>query len=198
MFGFWRAFGSILPLGVVGAGVLIVMLLAWRRLGSVGRRRVAVAFLVTWGLGVLAVTLRPQSGWLDAHNHWRTRGISLIPLTEISDAVANSVTWHVPVEQIGGNLILFMPLGVGLVMLADGRRLGWRAGFRAGAVVGFAIEAAQWLLDVGRVSSVDDVILACLGSGIGLLIGRPLFAAAARRTSPNHSSRELTESRTDV
>jgi glycopeptide antibiotics resistance protein len=176
MLGIWRAFGALLPLGIIGAGLLVVTIAAWRRLAPAGRRRAAVTFLAIWALGLLAVTLRPRPGWLDAHNVLRYRDLNLVPFSEIGDSLTNSVTWHVPFEQIMGNCLLFAPLGVGLVML--GGRISaapWGTGFIAGAGAGIGIELAQWVFGVGRVSSVDDVLLACVGTGLGFVIARRLL-----------------------
>jgi glycopeptide antibiotics resistance protein len=169
MFGFWRAFHELLPLGAGGLAVLVTVLLAWRRLGLSGRRRAALAFLVVWALGLLLVTLRPQPCFLDALGHRQCRGMDLVPFREIYDNFAQSVTWHVAVEQILGNLVLFAPLGVGLALRTYPRRLHWSAGFAAGTVVGSLIEVAQWFVAVGRITATDDVLLAALGSGLAAL-----------------------------
>ena len=174
MLGFWRTFGELLPLGIAGVCVLAGTLVAWGRVGKVGQRRLTVLFLAIWGLSLAAVTLWPSGGWLDANNNWQTRGINLTPLSEIGDALTNSVTWHVPVEQIGGNLLLFAPLGIAIVMVAGQGVPRW-TGFVVGFGVGLTVEVMQWLLNVGRVSSVDDVLLAALGAGLGLLLALPLF-----------------------
>lgn len=184
MFGLWRAFGALLPLGLAGTGALIVMTLAWRRLGPRARSLTALGFLTVWSIGMAAVSLRPQPGWLDEHNVTRYRGFNPMPFSEIGDALTNCVTWHVAVEQLVGNLALFAPLGVGLAMVADARRARWLLGFAAGAAVGSIVEAAQWALAVGRVSSVDDVLLATAGSGIGFLIARPLVRVPRRLRRP--------------
>lgn len=179
MTSFWRAFQELIPLGIVVALIMLCVAIAWRRLGRLGRRRAAVAFTVAWALAALAVTLRPQPDMTDAHGNPRSRWLDLKPFAEIHDSLFNSVSWHVAVEQLAGNVVLFFPLGVALAMLHERRQRRWISGFVAGALAGVVIESAQWVLGVGRVSSVDDVLLATLGSGLGYLVTRPLLMAVA-------------------
>jgi glycopeptide antibiotics resistance protein len=196
MLGFWRSFGDLLPLGLACAAGLAVLLVVWRRLGLTGRRRLALAFLGVWALGLAAVTLLPASGsgWLDAHGHFKTRGFNLAPFSEIGDAITNSVTWRVPVEQIVGNLILFAPLGVGLAMLVSSRATRWSLGFVVGLAAGLVVELLQWVLNAGRISSTDDVLLAMVGCGLAFMISRPMFRSgrAGLREAREDPHREVT------
>jgi glycopeptide antibiotics resistance protein len=76
------------------------------------------------------------------------------------------------VVQIGGNLLVFAaagfllpvrwPVGIGTVLL-----------LAAGAST--LVEIAQYALDLGRVSSVDDVLLNALGAGLAAAAAQPLW-----------------------
>jgi glycopeptide antibiotics resistance protein len=72
---------------------------------------------------------------------------------------------------IAGNMLLFLPLG----LLAP---LRWRWLHRVGrltvvaAVLSVAIESLQFLLDIGRTTSTDDVWLNTAGAVLGLLVTR--------------------------
>jgi glycopeptide antibiotics resistance protein len=96
-----------------------------------------------------------------------SRSIELVPLLPILAQLRGDP--GVAVEQIGGNLLVFAAFGFCA-------RLRWNlAGWR---VVGLAaagsalVEVLQWVLDLGRVSSVNDVILNATGAGLASLVGR--------------------------
>jgi glycopeptide antibiotics resistance protein len=100
--------------------------------------------------------------------------------------LANQLAEGLPnlLVQLGGNLLLFAAFGA----LAP---LRYRIGF--GTVVAIAalgstgIELAQYLLDIGRFSSVDDVVVNTAGAGLAALAtrrwwrGRAGLAALATR-----------------
>lgn len=187
MLDFWRAFQPLIPIGVVGGIALIVLAVSWQRLGGKNRRAVALGFLAIWALCALAVTLRPRPALLDEYGNIQSRVVELTPFASMKDELLNAVSWHVAVEQIAGNIILFVPLGVGYALLTAGRSTPWFVGFVAGALAGLTIEALQWILDAGRVSSVDDVLLAATGAGLGFLVA----AAVMRRREDSESAEAL-------
>jgi VanZ like family len=88
--------------------------------------------------------------------------LSLIPLRDM-------VT--MPPDQIGGNLMIFAALGflapLRFPPLASVRRVLALAG--VGSIL---IEAAQYVLQLDRVSSVDDVLLNTAGAGLAALASR--------------------------
>jgi glycopeptide antibiotics resistance protein len=106
--------------------------------------------------------------------------VELVPFQSIVPLLTDSVSWEVPAAQIGGNVLLFVPLGVLLAAqqpTGSGARRVKRAGLiAAGAAV--VIELAQYAVGFGRVASVDDVILAVAGTLDGT------FLIAALRTAP--------------
>jgi glycopeptide antibiotics resistance protein len=171
MSDFWRPFGALLPAGLIAGGLLVGLAFTWRRLAGAGRRLTAVAFCIVWALATLAVTLRPQPALIDAQGNFRTRELNLVPFRELWIITFDSTTWHVFVEQVAGNTVLFAPLGAGLALLTY-RRPRARVGFLGGAIAGVVVECLQWMLGTGRISSIDDVLLATLGSGLGFLVSR--------------------------
>ena len=82
------------------------------------------------------------------------------------------------IVQIGGNLLVFAALGFGMPVR-------WRVGPLAALVVGAlgstAIESLQWVLDLGRYSSVDDVLVNAAGATIAAVLSRPWWR---RRIGP--------------
>lgn len=169
----WRAFQEaiiffILGVPVVLAGGAAVFL---SRKKSLGNRRALLStgidvMLVFSLLGIVLVTLWPRP-WA-----YRAASIQLVPLVDSMDILFHSVDWSVPVRNLGCNILLFIPYGFFIT---------WRFGHKrrvlfaliTGAVVSVLIEAMQYVLPLGRISSVDDVLFNTLGA----LLGSALFAA---------------------
>ncbi|GAA3037901.1 VanZ family protein [Streptomyces glomeratus] len=89
------------------------------------------------------------------------------------------------VRQIGGNVLLGVPFGFLLPVLAPGTRGVLRVGI-ATAVVMLLVELAQGALVTGRAFDIDDVILNTAGALLGYLLlgrrlGRAVHARARRR-----------------
>ena len=108
---------------------------------------------------ILIFTLMPAAGMT-------TRSLDLVPRRNIWQMATDSVGPAVPFGQLGGNLLLLAPLG----FLGPIRWRGldrWRSVTLLGVGLGAAVETMQYVLSVGRVSSVDDVILATLGALFG-------------------------------
>jgi hypothetical protein len=81
------------------------------------------------------------------------------------------------VKQIGGNILLGVPFGVLLPMLAPGTRGLLRVPLLT-AVVMLMVELVQGALITGRAFDIDDVILNTAGALLGyLLLGRRLGRA---------------------
>ncbi|TXJ77298.1 VanZ family protein [Streptomyces lavendulae] len=87
------------------------------------------------------------------------------------------------VKQIGGNILLGVPFGVLVPVLAPGARGIWRV-LLLTATVMLLVEMAQGALVTGRAFDVDDVILNTSGALLGyLLVGRKLGRVHDRRES---------------
>ncbi|MFF7249204.1 VanZ family protein [Embleya sp. NPDC008237] len=167
MGGVWSRWGAVLIACAVVAP--FVVLLALRR-----PRVAVVAGMVLGTLPWVWMVLTPVGSG---------RALSLVPLHDLATVLGGDpVTAAI---QVGGNLAVFAALGFLLPFHAPrfaGRSGAWRiAGLAAAGSV--AIEIAQWLLAIGRVSSVDDVLLNASGAVIaaGLRAG---CRAAARAAHP--------------
>lgn len=114
-------------------------------------------------LSVLLLTLMPNGSL-----HGRT--LNLVPLRDMWRTLTNSIDWSVPVAQLGGNVLPVFPVGLLLAL----RRPDLRASWMIAALLALtgSIEALQYLLGVGRVASIDDVMLGTLGGFLGCLVGR--------------------------
>jgi hypothetical protein len=149
----WQQWGAVLVASAVGFPVAVLVVVALVRAGRPVRFAVAEVFLVAGTLPWLWMILTP-----DAHG---ARRVSLVPL--------NDLFAHDPVVQIGGNLLVFSALGALLPVR-------WPAGTARVALVAAlastTVEILQYALALGRVSSVDDVLLNTLGAVLAAQVTR--------------------------
>ncbi|MGC5018778.1 VanZ family protein [Micromonospora sp. DT47] len=174
----WRDWGGVLLATVAAVPVtaLVVAVLArcrrdaatpaeaWRRsVAEVG----AVAGTVPWVWMILTPRAAPGE-------------VKLVPLRDLADLIAAGPASTVLV-QVGGNLLVFAALGlfapVRFAALAGVGRL-----FLLGAAASALVETLQYALDLGRVASVDDVLLNATGAALAGLLSRPWWAG--RRSVP--------------
>lgn len=91
-------------------------------------------------------------------------GLLLVPLRDLFETLSDTPTHAV--VQVVPNMIVFAPLGFFLPL-----RFPQFAGVLrmtiAGAAFSASLELAQYVLDLGRFSSVDDVLMNAAGAGIG-------------------------------
>jgi hypothetical protein len=158
-----------LPVVAVSISALPVGLVVARALERRAvRRGVEVDRARRWSLaevGMVAGTL-PWL-WMILTPLPAAREVRLIPFVDLTDLLAGS-----PVTaffQIGGNLLVFAAFGFCA-------RIRWRISpvvITALAAMGsITVETLQYLLALGRVSSVDDVLLNAAGAGLAALAGR--------------------------
>jgi glycopeptide antibiotics resistance protein len=119
--------------------------------------------------------------------------VSLVPLHDITATLAGPPT--AAVVQFGANLALFVPLGFFLPLRVP-RLGGVRRMLFLGAAVSAVLEAAQYAFGLGRVASVDDVLLNAAGAALGATVHRATIARSgsaepeptARPAAPSRSS----------
>jgi hypothetical protein len=136
----------------------------------------ALAFLamVAFGAVLAGLTLQPSPA-SEALTHSNLRPGSSLELY-----------WHHPdprdaLKQVGGNILLGVPFGFLLPVLAPGARGLLRVPALT-AVVMLLVELVQGALVTGRAFDIDDVILNTAGALLGyLLLGRRLGRAVHSR-----------------
>jgi hypothetical protein len=103
----------------------------------------------------------------------------LVPLSDLWEQLHHPPGWVA--MQIGGNLAVFAGFG----LLAPVR---WRIRplwiVLLAAAGSATVETAQWFLDIGRVASVDDVLVNAAGAGLASLLSRPWWARRAETGTP--------------
>ncbi len=102
-------------------------------------------------------------------------GTTLIPLPQQTAAAAATPLWCLVCGEYGGvdvlnNILLFMPLGLGLSLIG----LRTARVLMLGALLSLGIELLQLAVIPGRDASLSDVLTNSLGSAAGALAGKHL------------------------
>ncbi|WP_104479247.1 VanZ family protein [Actinokineospora auranticolor] len=125
-------------------------------------RRTAIldGLLVCTAIPILYLVAMPVSGLAG-----RTM-VNLVPGAEMASMVETGTEGDTARVQALGNLVLIFPI-TALLPLRVPRMRSWRALIMAIVSVSVLIEAAQWLLAVGRATTADDAILNSVGGLLG-------------------------------
>lgn len=167
----WSSWGNVLVAWAIA--VPIVFLGAWLlfrlRLRRGSSRPEALRFTVAEA-GVLLGTL--PWVWMILTPVDGERTVLPVPFRDLLETLGDT-----PMRafvQVGANLIVFVPLGF-FLPLRFPRLMGvWRMTL-LGAVFSAVLETAQYVFDLGRFSSIDDVLMNAAGAGIGALILTRVF-----------------------
>jgi len=100
-------------------------------------------------------------------------GVRLVPFADLAEVLA--AHWETAFVQVGGNLLVFAALGallpVRTARLASPARIAAVA-----AAASLLVEVLQYVLRLGRVSSVDDVLINVAGAVVAAMITRRWWA----------------------
>jgi hypothetical protein len=103
-------------------------------------------------------------------------GVSLVPLRDLAELVKGPA--GAAFAQVGGNLLVFAALGALLPIRSPRFTRLWHVALLA-ASLSVTVEALQYGLSLGRVSSSDDVLLNAAGAVLASLVTRPWHATPA-------------------
>ncbi|WP_236690290.1 VanZ family protein [Guptibacillus hwajinpoensis] len=132
------------------------------------------------------------------------KSLNYIPLTSIFSDIEQIGTAYdgdtlfmlkLIVKNVGGNILLLMPLGFFAPMLLDMyKRL--KNTLLLGLLASLSIECLQFVelllgIGMGRVVDIDDVICNVLGTVLGFLIYKMIFAILSKAMTPSQQSSEL-------
>ncbi|GAA0456850.1 hypothetical protein Aca07nite_51460 [Actinoplanes capillaceus] len=95
--------------------------------------------------------------------------VSLVPLRDLVTVFAGG--WLTIVVQVVANLLVFAAVGLFGPLLFPALRSVPRV-LAVAAAASLLLEAAQFVLRLDRVSSVDDVLLNAAGAGLAALVSR--------------------------
>ncbi|WP_409254331.1 VanZ family protein [Bacillus sp. SCS-153A] len=106
--------------------------------------------------------------------------MNLIPFTSIYGSLTHFY-YMVPIRNIGGNILLFIPLGLAIPLRYKINKL-WH-GILIGFLISLTVEVVQLFTSM-RSFDVDDLILNTLGTTVGLVMYRGLIRMtnSAKRT----------------
>jgi glycopeptide antibiotics resistance protein len=148
--------------------------LCWRRHGVRRWHETAVVVLFVWSLAVAYVALFPMHIiFYDWHGRF-----SLVPLSSSIDMIRYSTASTV-VKNLGGNVLLFVPIGFLLPVLFERLRRVWSLAWRA-AVISAVIEIVQ-IPTQAHSTDVDDVIFNIVGALIGFALFWAVWALVRKR-----------------
>ncbi len=134
---------------------------------------VSVITLIAWASKVINLTIVGYTGGPELTGEWRP----FFSMWQIASGPGNTL------YQLGGNIALFIPLGLllPLAMKSLFNRLGRT--LLAGFTLSAGIELAQMTLVKGRVATTDDVLLNVSGVFVGWLLWRVLVRAFGAPTA---------------
>lgn len=159
--------------------VALPIFVVWRTVLWIMERRPMRRELLVWVLFVylLAVALVAFFPMNIIFYDWHGR-YNLVPFASISDMIQHT-TRATAFRNIGGNVVMFIPLGFLLPLLFRQARTLWSLVWRV-LVISVAIELLQLLTQV-RATDVDDVILNLVGALVGYGIYRLVAHAVAHK-----------------
>lgn len=161
----YYTFEAIVPVFVMIFVVVIIAFLflnkkAGYRLNSRRRKFTLLCYIgmVASVVGILLVTLMPTSYPNDM--------VQMTPFQSIMETWELATTRAV-INSLLMNVILFVPFGFFLYLLSRKEFLTTVAA----CLMSISIEVLQFILPIGRVTNIDDVILNTVGGIIGMLLG---------------------------
>lgn len=154
---------ALITLAVLPLAALTMWALARRRRNAGSPRaaawRMSLAEVgILYGtLPALWLTMLPADSGRDVHGP-----VSLVPLRDLTT---------MPTYQVVGNLLIFVALGAFAPLRFTAVQSIPRI-LTVAAACSMLIETAQYVLELDRVSSIDDVLLNTLGAGLAALASR--------------------------
>jgi glycopeptide antibiotics resistance protein len=156
---------------VVTGGLLAVpvAIIAARQLAFLrARRRHPRASRTAWADVGMIVGTAPWL-WMILTPSIGANGINVVPFRDLAMVVRSSP--QTMIVQVGGNLLVFAALGA-LLPVRSPRFAGLAAVAAVAATASICVETLQYVLRLGRVSSIDDVLLNTTGALLAAMVTR--------------------------
>jgi VanZ like protein len=166
----WELWGNVIIAGTFALPLaLLAILLLFRHRARAGhpaplRASIADIGVVVGTVPWIWMILTPSDG---------PAGVGLIPFADLADLAG--APWEVVSVQVGGNLLVFAALGALLPVRSRAMSSLARVAVLA-AAFSVLVEVLQYVLRLGRFSSVDDVLLNTAGAVIFALVTRRWWA----------------------
>lgn len=167
----WDLWGNVIIAGTFALplAVLAILLLARHRARA---RHPAPTRTALADVGI-AVGTAPWV-WMILTPAGGPAGVSLVPFSDLIDVV--NAPWETVLVQVGGNLLVFAALGA-LLPVRTARMASTARVAAVAAAASITVEALQYGLRLGRLSSIDDVIVNTSGAVLAALITRRWWAS---------------------
>jgi glycopeptide antibiotics resistance protein len=175
----WREWGGVV---LVAFALIPVAVLAAAGLTAL-RMRHGVSRSTAWRhsaaeVGILITTV--PWVWMILTPRDAPGQVFLIPFTDLPNQAAEGLGFLA--YQVGGNLLVFAGVGA----LAPIRWPALRGVGRIlllGAACSATVEILQYALDLGRVASIDDVLVNATGAALAAFLARPWWSSHKRSFS---------------
>lgn len=186
-----QLYKTILLLFVTGVPLWFLLRSFFRHQAGIGNTLLQLGFFM-YCLTVLAVTVVPLP--FARHKSAAAQGINLVPLRNnyiiVQNVIHANKEFLLPhlMQNILGNIVLFMPLGF-LLRWVAGQRFTLSAVLLTGLLASMSIEIIQWIerrYGIYRSVDIDDVILNTTGTLLGWWLFLLVRKAAGSRSNPNN------------
>lgn len=131
----------------------------WALLALLGYSVVVIALTMLKAFFVIGMLWRPEVQ--------RGRSVELVPFAQFWDAQS----WFGPLFDALGNLAFFVPLGVLLYIVLEGRSRPVLVVVASGAAASASVEVLQYVYALGH-SDVTDVLFNTTGALLGAVVAR--------------------------
>lgn len=136
--------------------------------GGIMNKREKIKTVFLYGVLICYILLLIKILLLSRISNSELRSINFIPFHSIKEYIFSSSATikKFTSGNVGGNIVIFIPLGTYLVLFKKDKRV--RTNLLFIFIVSLSVEIIQGLLSIGA-SDIDDIILNCLGGLIGIL-----------------------------
>ena len=123
--------------------------------------------VIFWGIFILYLIL--MLGIVFMRVGMNSNSINFIPFKSIAEGinVYDGIRYRLIDDQVWGNVVIFVPAGIYLMVL--NKKSSILKALLTIFFISLSIEIIQYVFRIGA-SDIDDIILNCLGGGIGILI----------------------------
>jgi hypothetical protein len=162
----WVLWGNVIIAGTFALSLALpaILLLARRRAGNGHPEPLRTALA---DVGVVVGTA--PWAWMILTPADGPSGVELVPFRDLADVLR--APWQTVFVQVGGNLLVFAALGA-LLPVRTARMAGAGRVAAVAAAASVTVETLQYVLRLGRFSSIDDVIVNTAGAVLAALVTR--------------------------
>lgn len=161
-----RAFGWLVPWFLIISIIVLVAMIVINRVSKRASKRqlsgvLGLWLLICWYIGVVMITVIPESGTIRERFEDDPPNYSLIPFDGWVDQYGLNL---VAVRESSLNALLFVP---GMILTLWFTRMSTKAAFTTVVGFGILIEFTQLITNWGRALTITDMIVYAVGAVVG-------------------------------